>query len=196
MSRLPHLTIFFLVIFGLFNSVRAQTHANISDEKRKLIAQLISVMKMDEQIGKITDTILQGMQDSFPVGFNAAVDARADLTPDEKAQIKAREETSFVSFSEKFRKRLPEVVDYQRYIQESIYPLYDKFYNEQELQDLIAFYSTPTGQKVIETMPQLLAESQIAAREKLLPQIVPLLQALSKEEIDNAARPKPAKRPN
>lgn len=37
-------------------------------------------------------------------------------------------------------------------------PLYAKYYSEEDVDALLAFYSTPTGQKVIKTMPQLLQE--------------------------------------
>jgi hypothetical protein len=39
---------------------------------------------------------------------------------------------------------------------ERIVPVYDRFYNETELKDLILFYKSPTGQKHIELAPQVL----------------------------------------
>jgi hypothetical protein len=180
----------------LFLAVQAQAQVPITDEKRKLLAQLIAVMKMDAQIGKITDGILKGMQTSYPMGIAAAVDSRTDLTDQEKEKIKAMAAESYISFSERFRKRLPEVVDYQKYIQETVFPLYDKFYSEQEIKDLIAFYSTPTGQKVIDTMPELMAESQASAVRTLIPQILPLVQELTKEEFDRIAPLKPVTKTN
>lgn len=38
-------------------------------------------------------------------------------------------------------------------------PLYSKYYTEKEINDLVAFYKTPTGKKMVETMPQLMNES-------------------------------------
>lgn len=38
-------------------------------------------------------------------------------------------------------------------------PLYSKYYNEKEINDLIVFYKTPTGKKMVETMPQVMNES-------------------------------------
>jgi hypothetical protein len=37
--------------------------------------------------------------------------------------------------------------------------LYDKYFSEQELTDLVAFYRSATGQKALMVMPELLAES-------------------------------------
>jgi len=168
----------------------------MSDEKQKLITEIVNLFKMDTQMAQLTDSILKEMETTYPIGYNTAVDSRPDLTPSEKAKLKASSKASFVSFSEKFRSRLAGTVDYKKYIEDAIYPLYDKFYTEQELRDLIAFYRTPTGQKVIETLPQLFSESQIAAREKLVPQVLPILQQMLKEEFDKVATVPAAKKPN
>jgi hypothetical protein len=66
-------------------------------------------------------------------------------------------------------------------------PLYALYYDESDLDVLIAFYSTPTGRKVIETMPELMRDSmQIGSQWGQ--SIVPLLQdairrRLSQENI-------------
>jgi hypothetical protein len=38
-------------------------------------------------------------------------------------------------------------------------PLYSKYYTEKEINDLIVFYKTPTGKKMVETMPLVMNES-------------------------------------
>lgn len=43
-----------------------------------------------------------------------------------------------------------------------IIPVYDKYYTGAEIKTLIQFYESPTGRKVAETMPKVLAESQAA----------------------------------
>lgn len=44
-------------------------------------------------------------------------------------------------------------------IEELIIPVYEKYYTDEDINNLIAFYKTPTGVKVIQTMPQVLQES-------------------------------------
>lgn len=57
-------------------------------------------------------------------------------------------------------------------VMESIsYPLYDKYFTSAELQDLIAFYKSPTGRKTISVMPGLLAESIGRASAAMSPTI-------------------------
>lgn len=46
-----------------------------------------------------------------------------------------------------------------------IIPIYDKYYTEQEIDELINFYKTPLGQKTIKVLPNITQES-MAAGEK------------------------------
>jgi uncharacterized protein len=46
-----------------------------------------------------------------------------------------------------------------------IVPIYDKHLSAKEIKDLIQFYRTPLGQKTIEVMPKLVAESEEAGRK-------------------------------
>ena len=60
--------------------------------------------------------------------------------------------------------------------------LYTNAFTEQELRQLIQFYSTPLGQKVVEKMPVLMEQSMIVGQKKMM-KIMPEIQALSEEMI-------------
>jgi uncharacterized protein len=48
---------------------------------------------------------------------------------------------------------------------ELVIPLYQKHFTEPELQELVRFYKTPTGQKVIRTLPLVTQESMLAGQQ-------------------------------
>ena len=193
MFRISHIILISFILF--ISTVAVSAQAAISEEKRVLISELVTIFKMDRQMLEITDGILKEMQNTYPVSFAAAIDARNDLSEVQKEKLKASSTESFRAFTGKFRKRLAETVDYGKYIQEVVYPLYDQFYSETELKDLLVFYRSPTGQKVIESLPRLLEASQLLAREKLLPKILPIITEIVQEEFQKSGPPRPAKRP-
>lgn len=45
-----------------------------------------------------------------------------------------------------------------------VIPIYDKYYSEQEITQMIAFYQTPLGKKMILTTPQIMQESMQAGQ--------------------------------
>ena len=62
--------------------------------------------------------------------------------------------------------------------------LYTSNFNEQELKDLIAFYESPLGQKVLQKMPTLTAQSAQITQSKLetaVPEVNKLLADMSSE---------------
>lgn len=44
-------------------------------------------------------------------------------------------------------------------------PIYDKHFSDQELKDLIKFYDTPIGRKLVVALPQIVAELQAQGRQ-------------------------------
>ncbi|MEE9297193.1 MAG: DUF2059 domain-containing protein [Phycisphaerae bacterium] len=68
---------------------------------------------------------------------------------------------------------------------EQLIPLYDRHFTVSELNDMITFYQTPTGQKAISTMPTILQESSAAGQawsQKITPIAIQRLQQRLKEE--------------
>ena len=62
-------------------------------------------------------------------------------------------------FFEKFRaKRSPE------HLMDIIVPIYAKYYSDDDIKELIAMYQTPIGRKMLNTLPQIAAESQAAGK--------------------------------
>lgn len=63
------------------------------------------------------------------------------------------------SFWEDFRKEIK-----AEDITNMIIPIYDKYYTETDIDQLIAFYNSPIGKKMIATMPQVMQESMVVGQ--------------------------------
>ena len=63
--------------------------------------------------------------------------------------------------------------------------LYDKYYSKDELQNLVDFYKTPTGQKTIQVMPQLTQESMNLFNQLFVPPLVEIQEQIIEEELEN-----------
>lgn len=62
--------------------------------------------------------------------------------------------------------------------------LYGRHFSERELKELITFYQSPLGRKMLDTMPELTAQSAQLAQTKLesvVPEVNKLLEAMSQE---------------
>lgn len=48
---------------------------------------------------------------------------------------------------------------------ELIYPVYDKYFDQKDLEGMLAFYDTPLGKKMVSVMPQLGQESMMLGQQ-------------------------------
>jgi uncharacterized protein len=70
--------------------------------------------------------------------------------------------------------------------------LYADLYTEEEIRAMIAFYRTPLGQRMIETLPELTAGSQRVAQERLqavMPELVRRIQEVMEAQERPGATP-------
>jgi len=87
-------------------------------------------------------------------------DARGVFKRELETQINAkRKEVSNVpaKFWDEFLKE----IDTEKFV-ELLIPIYERHFSNDELTQLIAFYETPLGKKMVATLPQIVAESAAA----------------------------------
>jgi hypothetical protein len=175
---------FFVLTLIICESIIGLAQQNdIALEKKKVIAEIIVLTKADKQINQLTEKMLAAYENSPPIRVEDIVDRNAKINSTQKLELQKVIDLRQQSFTRKFRERFPQVIDYPKYIENSIYPLYDKYFSESELLDIAAFYKTPTGQKVIETMPTLLADSIEMVQTELIPKFIKLKDEIIEEEL-------------
>lgn len=174
------LSLFFCCMAVSVSTAGAQT--TISPEKRRLIAELAPVAETRKQIEELVDMMLVSMESQYPDTVDRMLSQSKDMSDSQKAEMKASMLKSN-AISKRFRERLPKVINFDKYVEEGIYPIYAKFFTEQELREMVAFYNSPTGRKTVTIMPQLYAESIKAAQEHLLPAVEKLMDEILKEEL-------------
>lgn len=181
----------------------------VSPEKRALISELLEVT----EAGKNT-------VDSF----NSLLDQNEKQAPDvvwqsltgikEVQELSANQQESLrkklVDDSNRMNKRMRDLflerIDFARLIDDLFYGLYNRYFTEAELKDLIAFYRSSTGRKTIQVGPKMFTELFASARGAITPNLIEISTILGNEEADRvrkelqmkkstrAAKPNPTRR--
>lgn len=115
--------------------------AEISAEKRAAIDEMLTITGAKKLAPMMADSMV-----------DASIEMARQQDPglSEQALQVIREETSRIIKEEMF--------DNDSFAPR-FYPLYDKYFTEAELREMLDFYSTPIGKKVIEVMPALMQDS-------------------------------------
>jgi hypothetical protein len=122
---------------------------------------LIRVMRTEEMLKKGTERMLeaQAQQDPSLSGVRDIVD-------------------EFMAKALDWQELKPEFVR-----------LYAETYTEAELRQLVAFYQTPLGQRVVETMPDLMARSSEISQRRVREFMPEMMQRIIERMQSGSARP-------
>ena len=175
-----------LLLLGLSTTASAQN--TISPEKRALIKEMViatDVQKMSDVMMKAT---MDQLENDSPRRIAESVNTMPDLTPAERKKMIREMTDSNARFTKRFRELMKEKLDWVQMVEELIYPIVDKYYTEDDLKNMIVFYKSPTGRKVLEVMPQMMTEMMIRSEEVIRPKIEGIAKQILEEE---AKRPKP-----
>jgi hypothetical protein len=142
------------------------TEPNPSARQRELVLKLLEEMNVSQTIAHVSDAIFAQMEKQF-------LPAESDGKPQQIAEAKE----TWAAFREKASK-----IDFAGLMTEAYIRMYSKYFTESELQDMAAFYATPTGKKSIEVLPQLFREGMEAGERELGPKIEQVMTEVMAEQ--------------
>ena len=163
----------------------AKSDAELSESKLEMIRELLTiagVVGMAEQMRDQQGVVeLMRMRANYSQMMEFAVSEQGELSEKDRERLLSRLE-DFDAFAERFRALFAERLNFSQIIEAVYPPLYDKYFSEEELREMLAFYRTPLGRKSIEVMPSLMQEAGAAVEVAVRPLAVGLIQQIVAEE--------------
>lgn len=196
---LKKITLTFFFVSFVFLAQQAQAQSVVSSEKQAVIQELIALVNADNNASQLVEIMDQQMTGTRVAIVESILRDRSDLSEAEKKSLREAISARTEEYGKRFREKLLAKLNYDEMIREISAAVYDKFFTLEEMKDLLAFYKTPTGQKMLKSMTPLMAESMKLTQERLVPKIPIILEELQTEEkaeIErevNARKPRPKK---
>jgi hypothetical protein len=167
-------TIFVLSLFCIVAGAQAD-----DTSKMAKVEEFFKVAKLDQLSAQIMKQVVEQINSGMMQQMT-----RVTLTQDQQAQL--------ASFNEKAAKIVTSSMSWDK-LEPEYAKIYAAAYTEQQLDDILAFYKSSTGQVMVEKNPVLLKQSQDVAKQHLAA-AMPDLQKLMKDytaQISAAAQSKP-----
>jgi hypothetical protein len=131
------------LVFFLSWSSFAQTSADDSPATKADVERYFQIVKSHDMMKKLMASMAQGIQqmtheqdvkhqDELPAGYEAKMNAMMDDMFDKMPMDE---------------------------MMEAMVPAYQKYFTKGDIDNLVAFYSTPTGEKMLRELPAIMAES-------------------------------------
>jgi len=159
--------LFFIAFFAAVALPLSATEPNPSPRQKELAERLITAMHLD----RVGTSMMDAMYGEMEKQFISEAEAKGN-DPDDIAEAKEM----FASCRERMR-----TIDFNGLLREEQARIYAKYFTEQQLTDLCAFYESAAGKKMIEVMPQLMAEGARAGSDKLGPKIQEIMNQVTEE---------------
>jgi uncharacterized protein len=140
------------------------------------IHELLKLTKVERTLVQVQEQNLEQIKSSvfqqmFPV----------KLTPEQKAQVNA--------LADKVAAVMGKALNWSD-LEPEYTKIYAETFTEKQIDDLLAFYRSPTGQVIVDKMPVLLKESTVIVQKRMAA-VNPELQSIMKDFMANAAKSAP-----
>lgn len=169
-----------LLIIGLAATAVAQ--GTISAEKRALIKEMIVVTDVQKASDMMMKAVGDQLERDTPRRIADSVNEMPDLTPQEREKMIREMTEDSARFTKRFRELIHEKLDWTQLVEQLMYPIVDKYYTEDDLKNLIAFYKSPTGKKVLQVMPQMMTDIMVRSNELIKPKFDEISKQILDEE--------------
>jgi len=184
------------ILFLNFNCVLSQQpsqiNANkISPEKRALISELLEVTEAKKNALAVFNAMLDENERQMPdIVWQGILNQKELQELDAEAREALRKE--LLAESERLNRRVRELfsagIDMARVVEDVSVDLYDKYFTEDEIKDLIAFYKSHTGKKTTEVLPKMFAESMTNTMDAVKPKVLAIVAQLVNEETERVKK--------
>ena len=128
-----------------------------SQSKQEAVKELIHVMKNDSMINKMIDAMVPAMATQM--------------------QLEMKDSTAKARSGEVMKIAMETVKELSPKLTDMMAAIYEKYYTEKEINDFLVFYKSPTGQKSINIMPQIMKEMMSDMMKNYIPEMQKTLKA-------------------
>jgi len=163
-----------LVLLGSALALLAsEARAEASESKRLLIRELLQLSGGGDAAEEVAKSFLAQIRYVYGSMVEEVLASESDLSAEEKQTLREHL-ADFDRFAAKFSAKFEERIDLDAVLDAVYVPLYDRYFTEAELREIVAFYRTPAGRKMISVLPRLMQEGL----EATVPLVEPKVMAL------------------
>ncbi len=164
----------------------AESGAELGESKREVIRELIAIAGFFESAEDLRDQQgvleLMRIQPTFYEMMAFAVSEQAGDLPETKREQLLERLRDFDAFAERFQVLFAERVDFSQLIETVYPPLYDEYFSEAELRQMLDFYRTPVGRKSVQLVPALMQRAGEGVEAAIQPVAIGIVQQIVAEE--------------
>ena len=184
-----------LLTCAFFVQTSAQTVADA--EKQAAVTELIGLMNSGIKASDIIAMVDAQTDESTRAIFNQTLEENKHFTAEERKTLEDLFFNGENNLQKRYQEKFLQKIDVDALTNEIINSIYEKHFTLAELKDLIFFYKSPTGQRMLKLTPVLMEDMLRMTSEKLVPKIMDVgkeIEAEMKREVAQKVKEQTAKK--
>ena len=177
------LSVLFLVVAAVSTGLAQEPAA--SADRRALIKELFELTGGNKTAQTMIETMLEQQNQAAQTAAAKSLEKFKDLEPAERERLTQRIKAEYQNSSARIQEIVKSEVTTEFLLDTVMVPVYSKYYTDDELKSIVAFYKSPTGKKMVEVSPKLLRDSMQLTTESLLPKLYPAIEKVIDEQGQN-----------
>lgn len=161
--------------------------------KAALIEEYIEVTQAEKNLEETLRLSFDGSEDQMRDALGVTELDLAEMDAETKLEYQ-RSLAEQKEYMDRILERLLARLDLEALAREAIAPVLDRYFSEDDLRAMIAYYKTPTGQKQVENKARIALETELATSKVVMPLMSEIMEELQKERDEDEHRKHPWKR--
>ena len=129
------------------------------------------------------DTMINQVRAMIDVFIKNQISTDTHLSDERKKEMLATLSESSDRIINRYRELTQERIDMPQIMEQVAYKVYDESFSTSEIQDISNFYRTPTGQKALREMPQIMQRSISMASQAMQSKMMGIIKEVTAEEF-------------
>ena len=167
-----------LAMPGAFAQTAAPATVQLDPAAVTAVKELLDAMKFRDMMQMSFAQMQQNLPQMMLQGATGAINANPKLNAQQKKDAIAEVTKELPDAAKAFASTLndPKLMDE---LMAEMVPLYARYFTAEELRAMTAFYRTPVGLKMMQTMPQLMGESMQISQRVVMPRMAAMIEKLA-----------------
>jgi hypothetical protein len=135
------------------------------------------------------DTVIDQQMRGLQIALSDRIDKDSKNSPEQKQEAKRLLSIRIGKRMARAKQLMQEKINMTQLVSDSYIKLYDKYFTTQEIKDMLTWYQSATGQKVLDVLPAMTEEMTRLVNASLMPKLKELDDQLMAEEKEGKFNP-------
>lgn len=153
----------------------------IEPEKKKAIEELLEVTELSQRLPLLIDAFKSNARRTFALAIIPSIKNAPHNKDKPRTELKKMVDDKASAMTDRYLELFKEQVDLENLIKEVALQVYAKHFTTSEIQEITAFYKTPTGTKARTVMPEVARESMVLTQKMIRPKVKSIVNTVLTE---------------